>query len=484
MQSTSAARPLDFDPRSPETRARVMIVEDELVVALDFEMRLTRMGYEVVGVCDNCADALLLVQETRPAIVLMDICIHGPADGIETARAIAEVSDVPVVFMTAFADPDTMRRAASTSPYGYLLKPFDERAVAGMLTVALQRHASEARARVFGAVIESANVDIALVNTRGARPIVEFVNASFLARAGCAHDAVVGRPPSFSGAPRDGETIRRLHAAIDRREYADGILHGEDAEGAACLTLVTVCPVPTRGGAPTHVVTFRKDITAQSAAEAALSPGPRFGPDTPTLSVAADFDSLLNVIAGFSEFAREGDVAARSSAPSQAHGTDVAQVVRELLPIVQRLVGPCVHVECRVDDGPMVVGADPDTVEQVLLNVVADARDALTPGGRLDIDVSCPSDPSGDLASGRYARILIVDTATDTGERPARRLFERLFPARPRGAGLVRSTSRMATSRLLIERAGGTVTIQDTPGEGTSIRVDLPLAAFPSRARS
>ena len=125
MQSTSAARPLDFDPRSPETRARVMIVEDELVVALDFEMRLTRMGYEVVGVCDNCADALLLVQETRPAIVLMDICIHGPADGIETARAIAEVSDVPVVFMTARADTPDLEKLKSLGAVAVIAKPFD-----------------------------------------------------------------------------------------------------------------------------------------------------------------------------------------------------------------------------------------------------------------------------------------------------------------------------------------------------------------------
>ena len=128
--SSTAPRP-DAAPSSPGggslARKRVMIVEDEALIALDLERRLARLGFEVAGVADNLEDAVALYTSTLPDLVLMDIFIRGPADGIDTARAIGKLGDPLVLFLTAYADEDTVRRAAETSPYGYLLKPFDER---------------------------------------------------------------------------------------------------------------------------------------------------------------------------------------------------------------------------------------------------------------------------------------------------------------------------------------------------------------------
>ena len=480
---------------------RVMVVEDESVIALDLEMRLTRLGYDVVAVCDNCDDAVALFVETQPQLVLMDICISGPVDGIETASAISKLSDVPVVFLTAYADQDTVRRAAKTSPYGYLLKPFDERSVSVTLTIALQRHASDVRARLFGTAIESATVGIALVDTRGPAPVIEFVNKAYLQKLECTPEQLIGLPPTFSTAPQDRETVERLHAAIEHHQYADGIVQGKRADGTAYWTAVTLCPVPTPTGRVTHMVSFHKDITALREAESTLASTQRFETiGLMTASIAHDFNNVLNVIMGFAEFAREGDDTTRPGDldeviqaarrgekltrklldfsrrpdPSPASGTDLARVMADLLTMVQRLVGPYVDVELRVEAGPMIVATDSTSIEQVLLNLVANARDAMPTGGRLGIEVTCPSTPSGALEAGRYVRIAVRDTGTGIDPLILKHMFEPLFTTKPRGQG---TGLGLSTSRMLVEREGGTITMQSGLGEGTTVHVDLPLTA-------
>jgi PAS domain S-box-containing protein len=102
-----------------------------------------RLGYEVVGIADNAADALRLTQHTAPDLALLDIHIQGDIDGV----GLAERIDVPVVFVTAHADSATLDRAKRTEPFGYVLKPFDERELQATLEIALGRHRAEMRLR-------------------------------------------------------------------------------------------------------------------------------------------------------------------------------------------------------------------------------------------------------------------------------------------------------------------------------------------------
>ena len=125
---TSASPPSgSYDPSKQARPKRIMVVEDEALIALDLGRRLKRLGFEVVGIADSYDDALELYARSTPDLVLMDIFIRPPLDGIETARALARLGDAPVVFLTAFGDDATVRRASEVSPYGYILMPFDER---------------------------------------------------------------------------------------------------------------------------------------------------------------------------------------------------------------------------------------------------------------------------------------------------------------------------------------------------------------------
>jgi diguanylate cyclase (GGDEF)-like protein/PAS domain S-box-containing protein len=125
------------------TNVRVLIVEDESIVALDIKMRLTNMGFTVVGHASTSEEALRLASQTRPDLIMMDIKIKGPVDGIATAEKIRSEQDVPIIFLTAFADEPTLQRAKVTGPSGYILKPFEERELAITIEMALYKHQME-----------------------------------------------------------------------------------------------------------------------------------------------------------------------------------------------------------------------------------------------------------------------------------------------------------------------------------------------------
>ncbi|MGD9765871.1 MAG: response regulator [Candidatus Binatia bacterium] len=120
--------------------ATILVVEDQAIVALDIKMTLTSLGYAVPDVATSGADAIGKVAALRPDLVLMDIHLPGAIDGIEAADAIRERFDVPVVYVTAYADPATLERARITEPYGYVLKPFEDAELRASVEMALNRH--------------------------------------------------------------------------------------------------------------------------------------------------------------------------------------------------------------------------------------------------------------------------------------------------------------------------------------------------------
>lgn len=124
---------------------KILLVEDEGVVALDIEQRLTQLGYVVVGIADTGAAALALARTEQPDLVLMDIRIRGDLDGIDLARELASRHELPVVFLTGNADEATLKRAIEAEPYGYVLKPFELRTLEAVIATALFRFSAERR---------------------------------------------------------------------------------------------------------------------------------------------------------------------------------------------------------------------------------------------------------------------------------------------------------------------------------------------------
>lgn len=109
------------------SKPKILIVEDESIVAKDIELTLKHLGYDVIDICDNGDEAYEKAVQFQPDLILMDIFIKNSLDGIETAKRIKARLDIPIIYLTAFSDNLTLQRAKQTSPEGYLVKPFDER---------------------------------------------------------------------------------------------------------------------------------------------------------------------------------------------------------------------------------------------------------------------------------------------------------------------------------------------------------------------
>lgn len=124
-------------------REKVLVVEDEYIVGRNIQLGLERFDYVVPHIATSGETAIELVENDHPDLVLMDIVLRGSMDGIETARAIRSRTDIPVIFLTAYTDEKILERAKMSEPYGYIVKPFEQRELHSAIQIALYRHAME-----------------------------------------------------------------------------------------------------------------------------------------------------------------------------------------------------------------------------------------------------------------------------------------------------------------------------------------------------
>jgi PAS domain S-box-containing protein len=174
--------------------AKILIVEDDPLSALDLRHEVERLGYDVVGMAESADEALIASEENLPDLVLMDINIVGSMDGIQAARLLNDTHRIPVIFITSASDDLTLARAAKTPLYGYLVKPFKTNELKASMYVALQKSAADA-AREF--------VHKTMAATVGALPEgvltvtldhqVQFMNRAAEQMAGCGMSEAKGK---------------------------------------------------------------------------------------------------------------------------------------------------------------------------------------------------------------------------------------------------------------------------------------------------
>src|SRR5262245_18365833 len=174
--------------------AQILVVEDEGIVARGIQSGLESMGYEVPSLCASGEEAIEKATSLQPDLVLMDIVLRGDMDGIEAARRIRERLDIPVVFLSAYEDENTLGRAKTIEPFGYLLKPYEEKEPRTTIEMALYKHRAEQRVkqaeRWLSATLRC--IDDAVIAT-DARLCVRFLNPIGEALTGWDREEALGR---------------------------------------------------------------------------------------------------------------------------------------------------------------------------------------------------------------------------------------------------------------------------------------------------
>jgi PAS domain S-box-containing protein len=252
----------------------ILIVEDEFVISMEIEKRLTLMGYRVAGSADNGARALELIDQTRPDLILMDIQIKGDRDGIETAYEIRKKYRLPVIFLTAYAEDETLERAKLAEPYGYILKPFEQRDLKSAIEIALYRHGtikaeenlkeSEERLRLF---IEHAPAALAMFDCG-----MHYLSASrrWMKDYNLLQDDVTGRS-HYEIFPEISEEWKAVH----RRGLAGEVIRAEEdrfarADGSVQWLRWEVRPWRDVNGNVGGIIIFSEDISDRKNAEETL----------------------------------------------------------------------------------------------------------------------------------------------------------------------------------------------------------------------
>ena len=191
--------------------AKILIVDDEVVVAEAIRRQLRSLGYLVVGIVATGPDAIQLAGEHQPDVILMDIKLKGPMDGIEAATTIQSRYSIPVIYLTAFSDEETLERARPTLPLAYLIKPFVSSDLRAAVELALFRHKvsgmAEQRGRWLDTVVQSMGDAVVTVDQQGR---ITMLNPAAERMTGWAQSEAIGKPVGDIVVLLDAENRRPL----------------------------------------------------------------------------------------------------------------------------------------------------------------------------------------------------------------------------------------------------------------------------------
>ena len=497
------------------TAARILIVEDEAIVAMDLKLHLEQLGYEVPAMAAGGEEALMLAERLRPDLVLMDISLGAGMDGIEAADQLQRLG-LPVVFLTAFADETTLERAKASGPYGYLLKPFEERSLHTTVEMALTRHrmeqelkASESRLR---AIIEHA-LDLVVILDASGR--VAYASPSAARILGYRSGERLGTLASDLMHPGDLPLFHQVLAELvaqpgSTRTMEIRVLHQDGSPRLMEAISHNALEVPGVHG----IVVNARDITDRRQAELERQAMEVQVQQTQKLEslgvlaggIAHDFNNLLMGIMGqaglaLMETPQDHPVrrrlhqievaAARASELTNqllaysgrgrfmVEPISLSRLVEEMDSLLETVISKKAHVDLRFAPDLPPIEADPSQIRQVVMNLLTNASDALGDrSGRITVATGCMRTGSltpclaGTPPEGESVFLEVSDTGSGMDEATLRRIFDPFFTTKFTGRGL-----GLAAVLGIVRGHHGAIQVDSEPGRGTTFRLLFPRSA-------
>jgi PAS domain S-box-containing protein len=490
----------------------ILVVEDEQIVAMDLEATLRSFGYQVSAVHTG-EDAVEWSLRHRPALILMDIRLQGALDGVRAARLIRSQFDVPIVFLTAYADEATRERARDTTPYGYLVKPFDERTLETTVEMALVRHRHDTHIKLSEQWFRTTLASIGDgVITTDSTAQVTYVNATAARLLATPPSEAIGRPvtsviPLFDPETR-AEVPHPVHVALAsgaRVSIEQGLLLRKPGGQEAWID-DSVAPIQTDPATTIGAVMVFRDATLRRQAEHEQIESQRRSEEFRHLErlrvlsggAAHDLNNLLTGLLGYAELARldSGDsamvdaslenierICLRASELTQhllayagrtrlaVRRVDLNQVVGDVVGELRGSLLRTVPIELNLPDKASLVSGDPGHLHQIALNLVGSI--SITIENRMVAAMPASATTTGvDIPAGRYVVLEVADSGVGMDEETRCRIFEPFFSTKFTGRGL-----GLAAVIGNVRAHDGTILVDSAPGAGTRFTVILPMAA-------
>jgi two-component system, cell cycle sensor histidine kinase and response regulator CckA len=507
--------------------ANILVVEDEKIVAADIASTLEGLGYSVPGVVSSGEEAIRRVNELHPDLVLMDIMLDGQMDGVQAARLMRQRFRIPVVFLTAYADGDSLNRARVSEPFGYIVKPFNEKELRSTIEIALYKHEVEQqlmqRERWFSTTLKCVGDAVIATDPDGK---LTFMNPLAEALIGWKAEQAVGR------------AITDIFRVIDQ-ETGDGaehpvkaILQGRTSSSPAHTALInregreiaidgrTAPIIDTKDILLGAVMVFR-DITERKRNESRMMLADRLASvGAMAAGVAHEINNPLTYLIGNLGFGIDElrsvrtEIAGDGAAPSNHQqaaliakldsalealtesregaqrvqrvmqdlgtfsraGDEVSTRVnlQEILEAALKLTASQTRARVSKEFQPVPpVNANPSKLGQVFVNLLVNASKAVQ-----------KADAPGEIRVSTYtdARCRAVVEISDTGPGMARDVLGRIFQPYSPGEAEAGRGMGLAICQEIVTQSGGEIAVESQLGRGTVFRVTLPASSLENSA--
>ena len=493
----------------------ILIVEDDALFAEQLATSVRSLGHEVSGIAQDAHQALALV-ETLPKVhlALLDIGLPGERDGIALSAILRERFGIPFIFISEHSDEATLRRIKASKPRGYLCKPLDQQALWTTLEVALRAHedclrqvaAERHRVRseaLYEAILEQSHD--AVVSVDGDQKITVF-NRGAVHTFGYEPEEVLGKSISMlvpeEHLPAHLEYVQRFRdeSQPSREMGRPRAVTGKRKDGRIFPAEITISRVSV--GDEMVLTAIVRDVTQRRMLEARLAQADRMDAMGRLAGgIAHDFNNLLTGILGYTRLLQSsfdvedprredmteiriaGERASRLVKELLAYGRrqsmerkriDLNALVRDSEKMIVALLDRKAHLELHLENKLPLLLADPNRIEQVLISLVLNARDAMPAGGTLTISTGFASSRDvRDLAPAPHGYVVISvrDTGIGMDDEVLSRIFEPYFTTKGEegatGLGL-------ASAYGTVHQSSGDIRVQSAPGVGTEFRVILP----------
>jgi two-component system cell cycle sensor histidine kinase/response regulator CckA len=487
---------------------RILVVEDENIVALDIKMHLQKNGYFVPGVFASGEAAIANIEKLKPDLVIMDIKLQGGMDGLEASTFIKSHYRLPVILLTAFADEATIERAKITEPFGYIIKPFEERELRTAITIALYRHKMELKLRereaLFSALFNSIAEGILVLDEENR---IEFLNPAAVGISGrnaadCLHAPIQAIFPFIDIQDGSGQDD-----VVD-----EPISYARQTGGRLFYIEKTASPLLDDSGARKGTVVILHDITTRVETERALRQSEdqlRHSQKMEAIGrlaggIAHDFNNLLTVIMGYTRLMLD-DESSNPELRSNIEGiqqavlrsvsltrqllvfsrhqmlefknVDINFLVSDMEKMIRRLVSEDTSINLALDASHPEIYVDRGQIEQVLINLAVNARDAMIDGGTLFIKTGNVRVEQGFLSvmgavqPGSYVTLSVRDTGTGIKGDQLGKIFDPFFTTKETGRG---TGLGLSLAYGIIQQSGGYITVASEENRGSTFTLYLP----------
>ncbi len=482
---------------SEAAKLAILVVEDERIVARDLQLRLTNLGYRLSGIASSKAEAIDCARKSRPDLVLMDIRLNGVPEGIEAAQELRSTFNLPVIYLTGHSDTATLNQARVSEPYGYILKPFENRELVAAIEMAIYKHRAESRLR-------EANTRLELAQRAGRVGVFDW-NAETGDLYVSQELAEMRQVPAGSLSRIDDlwGTSETMQAWMDSDREEDSWEHRIPGDAGPVRWLqVRARAYRDSAGKPVRIIGTEVDITARKDMEEELLAKERqlersnadlqayaytvahdlqepvrtlvcavelcerdmttilSAPQRRTLFfVKNSADRLRNMIAGLLDYSR---LSQDEEEIAEADCNEVLGVLHQSLHKLISETGARIEYACLPR-----VAVSQTRLEQLFQNLIGNAIKFRRPG--LEPKVTISAEPVGSFWS-----FVVADNGIGFDMVYAERIFgvfKRLHSREIEGTGI-----GLSVCKRIVERAGGTIRGESSPGEGAKFLFTLPAA--------